>query len=125
MSNTFKEAANTSPAENSGNKSVFAMIEKTFKMDGMFNEGVPVQFLPYILWVTVLVVLYIANAHYTEKTIRKIDKMKYEVEDLRTEYTTLKASYMFQSKQSEIAKKVSVFGLEESKKPPVRLKIDN
>lgn len=92
-------------------------------MEGMFDEGVPTKYLPQILWVTVLIILYIANAHYTEKTIRKIDKLKFEVEDLRTEYTTLKAGYMFDSKQSEVARKMAEYGLAESKNPPVKLDI--
>jgi hypothetical protein len=80
--------------------------------------------MPQIVWVTVLIILYIANAHYTEKTIRRIDKLKYEVEDLRTDYTTLKASYMYESKQSEVAKKVDIIGLKESKNPPVVIELE-
>lgn len=121
MANTLK---NSQPSENKTNtekgrnKGFFALISQTFQMDGMFDQGVPLKYLPKIIWVTLLIILYIANAHYTEKTIRKIDKLKYEVEDLRTDFTTLKASYMYESKQSEVARKVIPLGLEESKMPP-------
>lgn len=125
MANTFRKSEE-SPVEESNpdeKRGLFSTINKTFRIEGMFDEGVPTKYLPQILWVTVLIILYIANAHYTEKTIRKIDKLKFEVEDLRTEYTTLKAGYMFDSKQSEVARKMAEYGLAESKNPPVKLDI--
>jgi hypothetical protein len=128
MGNTFRKSDNETIQEKPDNKKegkgLFAMISQSFKMDGLFDEGVPVKFLPQILWVTVLIILYIANAHYTEKTIRKIDKLKYEVEDLRTDFTTLKASYMYESKQSEVARNVEPLGLVESKNPPIVIELE-
>jgi hypothetical protein len=121
LKNGETSSAQTEKAEGKG---IFALISQAFRMDGMFEEGVPVRFMPQIVWVTVLIILYIANAHYTEKTIRRIDKLKYEVEDLRTDYTTLKASYMYESKQSEVAKKVDIIGLKESKNPPVVIELE-
>ncbi|MFN0048432.1 MAG: FtsL-like putative cell division protein [Cytophagales bacterium] len=125
MANTFRKTDQVEIPENSADdkKGLFSTINKTFRIEGMFDEGVPTKYLPQVLWVTVLIILYIANAHYTEKTIRKIDKLKFEVEDLRTEYTTLKAGYMFDSKQSEVARKMAVYGLVESKSPPLKLDI--
>lgn len=121
MSNTLK---NKDEAPKSEKKGLFSAINKAFRISGIFDEGVPIEYLPKVVWVVVLLILYIANAHYTEKTIRKIDKLKYEVQDLRTEYITLKAAYMFDSKQSEMAKKVAPLGLEESKYPPLILTIN-
>lgn len=125
MANTLKNSEQGPiQTEKTEGKGIFALISQAFKMEGMFEEGVPVKFMPQILWITFLIILYIANAHYTEKTIRKIDKLKYEVEDLRTDYTTLKASYMYESKQSEVAKKVEGLGLKESKNPPIVIELE-
>lgn len=125
MANQLKDTPSSTQKDSakSDGKGIFSIISNTFRLDGMFDNGVPIQYMPKIIWVTVLVILYIANAHYTEKTVRKIDTLKFEVEELRTEFTTLKASYMFESKQSEVAKKVAIHGLVESKNPP--LKVDN
>lgn len=125
MANTYRKTDQLEIPENNTDdkKGLFSTINKTFRIEGMFDEGVPTKYLPQVLWVTVLIILYIANAHYTEKTIRKIDKLKFEVEDLRTEYTTLKAGYMFDSKQSEVARKMAAYGLVESKSPPLKLDI--
>lgn len=124
MANTIRSQEKVEPKLGDG-KGIFSTISNTFKMEGMFDNGVPLQYMPKVIWITFLVILYIANAHYTEKTVRKIDRLKFEVEELRTEFTTLKASYMFDSKQSEIAKKVQNFGLVESKKPPEKINLDD
>jgi hypothetical protein len=47
--------------------------------------------------------------------------MQAEVEDLRADYTTMKADLMFASKQSEVAKKVQLYGLRETLQPPFKL----
>lgn len=126
MGNTFRKGDSQEPKQNTTaeGKGLFATINQTFRMEGVFDAGVPTQFMPRVIWITILIILYIANAHYSEKTTRKIDKLKFEVEELRTEYTTIKADYMFDSKQSEVAKKMAEIGLVESKNPPVVLKID-
>ena len=82
------------------------------------------QYLPKILFVLMLGILYISNTHYGEKTIRKINTVQSEVEDLRADYTTLKADLMFASKQSEVARKVKSFGLKESLTPPYKIIVE-
>lgn len=114
----------TKPSPNEG-KGIFATISNTFNTENLFENGVPLQYMPKVIWVTFLIILYIANAHYTEKTVRKIDKLKFEVEELRTEFTTLKASYMVESKQSEIAKRVAPYGITESNNPPEKITIED
>ena len=60
-----------------------------------------------------------------EKTVRRIDHVQSEVEDLRADYTTLKSDLMFASKQSEVARKVKVIGLRESLNPPTKVIVDS
>ncbi|MFN6945245.1 MAG: FtsL-like putative cell division protein [Cytophagaceae bacterium] len=104
-------------------KSLFNSLMPSTLLDKIFEEGVPVQYLPKVLYVAFFLVLYIGNTHYAERTIRQIDKLKVEVEDLRADYTTLKAELMFASKQSEVAKKTAPHGIKESLKPPYKLKV--
>jgi len=86
------------------------------------SEVIHVRFLPQILFLTFLCVLYIGNRHYAEKKIRSISKLQEQVEDLRADYTTLKAEFMYESKQSEVAKRAFELGLKESKESPVLIK---
>lgn len=103
---------------------VFSAIEKRLKLESYFEEGFPVQYVPKILFVMVLGLLYIGNTHHAEKTVRKINNVQSEVEDLRADYTTLKSDLMFSSKQSEVAKKVKAYGLKESLTPPNKLVVE-
>jgi hypothetical protein len=107
--------------EQSNGKSMFSGFEKRLKLESYFEEGFPVQHLPKILFVVFLGLLYISNTHYADKTTRSIEKAQSEVEDLRADFTTLKADVMFASKQSEVARRVKSMGLEESLKPPFKV----
>lgn len=101
--------------------SLFSGLEKKLKLESYFEEGFPVQYLPKILFVTFLSLVYISNTHYAEKTTRQIDRAQTEVEDLRADYTTLKADVMYASKQSEVARRVKELGLKESVNPPFKV----
>jgi hypothetical protein len=105
-------------------RSMFAGLEKKLKLESYFEEGFPVQYLPKIFFVLFLGLIYIGNSHHAEKTVREIHKIEEEVEDLRADYTTLKADLMFSSKQSEVARKVKEFGLKESLTPPQKIEVE-
>ena len=122
MENTFK--IKPVKKKKGTGKSWFSGLEKKLKLENYFEEGFPVQYLPKILYVMTLGLLYISNTHYAEKTVRKISNMQAEVEDLRADYTTLKADLMFASKQSEVARKVKALGLKESLKPPYKVEVE-
>jgi hypothetical protein len=122
--NKFKVGNQNTGSPDGGGTSVFSGIEKRLKLESFFEEGFPVQYLPKILFVMVLGLIYIGNTHYAEKTVRKINNIQAEVEDLRADYTTLKADLMFASKQSEVAKKIKPYGLKESLTPPTKVVVD-
>jgi len=128
MENKFKiepERGNEARIKSSKEgKSAFSGFEKRLKLESYFEEGFPVQYLPKILFVVFLGLIYISNTHYADKTTRTIDRMESEVEDLRADFTTLKADVMFASKQSEVARRVKPLGLEESLRPPFKIVVE-
>ena len=103
--------------------SLFSLLDRVTSVDGLFSEGLPVRFLPHLLFVMLLTLLYIGNTHYGNRMNRNIQRLKQETEDLRADYTTLKSDYMEASKQSEVARKVAAFGLVESSSPPFRISV--
>lgn len=105
--------------------SAFSQLEKRLKLESYFEEGFPVQYLPKVLFVLVLSLLYISNTHHAERTTRAINRAQSEVEDLRADYTTLKADVMFASKQSEVARRVKDLGLKESLRPPYKIVVED
>lgn len=72
-----------------------------------------VRNFPFFLFLSLLAVVYIYNGHYADKTIRNINSLNKEIDELTYEYKTLKSEVMFRSKQSEISKAVEPLGLKE------------
>ena len=83
--------------------------------------------LPFILFLTLMGLGYIANGYYAEKSVREISRITAELKELKSEYITAKSELMFMSNQSEVARAVSPFGLKESTVPPKKIvvKINN
>jgi hypothetical protein len=121
--NKFKIEVKETKSASTGS-GVFSGFEKKLKLETYFEEGFPVQYVPKILFVMILGLFYIGNTHHAEKTVRKINNIQAEVEDLRADYTTLKSDLMFSSKQSEVARKVKAYGLLESFKPPHKVVVE-
>jgi len=101
--------------------SLFNALERWLKVEDLSIRQVSSAYLPQVLFLMALGILYIGNGHYSENTIRKINEAQKQVEDLRADFHTLKADYMFNSKQSEVASKVKEFGLRESTEPPLKI----
>ncbi|MGI4822893.1 MAG: FtsL-like putative cell division protein [Janthinobacterium lividum] len=101
--------------------SLFSLLDRFTGLDSFFQEGLPVQYLPHVLFVMLLTLIYIGNTHYGNRMNRNIQRLKLETEDLRADYTTLSSDYMEASKQSEVARKVAAIGLVESSSPPFRI----
>jgi hypothetical protein len=118
------EKANGMKQSASAGSSIFSGFERKLKLETWFEEGFPVQYLPKVLFVMLLLVIYIGNTHYGERTTREINSAQSEVEDLRADYTTLKADLMFASKQSEVARRTREMGLRESLKPPFKIVVE-
>ncbi len=91
-------------------------------LDGNFfsRESLAKQ-IPFLFYLTLLGVLYIANSYNAEKTIIDISRTKKELEELRFSYITNKSELMFHSKQSEVALKLVNSGIKESVVPPAKL----
>ena len=83
------------------------------------------QRLPYLLFVTLLVIGYIGNIHYAESTVREADKLTRELKELRSEFITTKFELMFKSRQSEVARSVAHLGLEEPLIPPMKIAVND
>lgn len=124
QSKTSSPSATTKREKSEGNKSFFGFIDGLLQLDEIFANGIPPKYLPRILFMAMLGIVYIGNSHFANKTIVQLTKVKAETEDLRVDYTSLKADYMLRSKQSEVAKRVAPMGLEESSVPPQKIELE-
>lgn len=83
-----------------------------------------IKYVPFVLFLTSLALVYIANAYYVERKVVNIQKLNKRVKDLHTNYVSVKADLMFSMKQTEIATKLAESGLKESTIPPHVIKVE-
>lgn len=95
--------------------------EKRFRI----NYHVIVKNLPFILYLSLLALIYIANGHFADKNIREINLTSRQLQDLRWQYLNIKSDLMFRSKMSEVANAVAPLGLKELETPPQSIKVVN
>ncbi len=88
---------------------------------GIFSKESLVKSMPFFFFLMAIALLYIANSYEAERVIRQIDKTGKELKVLRTEYISVKSELMFTSKQSEVARMASSFGISESKTAPMKI----
>ncbi|NNE28899.1 MAG: hypothetical protein HKN16_04660 [Saprospiraceae bacterium] len=81
--------------------------------------------LPFILFITLMLVFYIANSHSAEKKIRLIQDSQKEVKSLRWEYLSLHSDYMQQTQRSEIVKTAGIHYLDVPKHPVKKIVVAN
>lgn len=90
-------------------------------LKGIFNYQWIVKNIPFFLFLSVLIVLYIANGHQSDRTIRRINNTTAELKELQFEFKTLKSELMFRSQEAQIVKAADQLGLKVSSEMPERL----
>jgi hypothetical protein len=90
---------------------------------GIVNAETATKALPFVLFVALLGMIYIANRHLAEKNIRDIDKISKEVKELSWDYKTTKADLAFKSTLTEVAKRADTMGIKESMQPPQKIAV--
>lgn len=93
----------------------------TLLTDGVVTKEFATQMMPFVIFLAMLGMVYIANRHFAEKTIRQISKLNKEVKELSWDFKTLKADLMLKSTQTEVAKQVDTLGLKELVEPPKKI----
>jgi hypothetical protein len=87
----------------------------------LLSKNAVLRNLPFLVFIAILAMLYIANTYYSEKTFKQIEKTKNELKELRFQYITAKATLLYYSKQTEIAKRVERMGISGTTKPPYKI----
>lgn len=80
-----------------------------------------VKHVPFFLFLALLAVVYIANGHFADKTIRNISTARRQLKQLQYEHKVLKAEVMYRSKESVLVKAVEKISLKRLVEPPVKI----
>lgn len=99
-------------------------LSSVFSGTFLTNEKT-LQHLPFILFLTLVAIFYIANGYYADDKIREVNKISNQLKELRSEYISTKSELMFASKQSEVAKSAEELGLKEPVVPPIKIEVDS
>ncbi len=99
-------------------------LSSVFSGTFLSNEKT-IKHLPFILFLALIAIFYIANGYYADDKIREVNKISNQLKELRSEYISTKSELMFASKQSEVAKSVEVLGLKEPVVPPIKIEVDS
>jgi hypothetical protein len=83
--------------------------------------------IPFILYCTFLLLVYIANGHSQESMQRKILSTRQEVEDLKAEYILLQSEVMHLGRRTEVLDRLQNMGMgwKSPQEPPVELESKN
>lgn len=99
-------------------------LSSVFSGTFLTNEKT-LQHLPFILFLALIAIFYIANGYYADDKIREFNKTSNDLKELRSEYISTKSELMFASKQSEVAKSAEKIGLMEPVVPPKKIEVDS
>ena len=87
-----------------------------------FSYNWIIKNITFFLFLSVLAVVYIANGHMADNTIRKINDTGKQLKELQYEYKTVKSDMMFRSRESEMVKAAEPLGLMTDTVPPFRIR---
>ncbi len=73
------------------------------------------------MFLALLAVIYIANGHWADNTIREINITQRQVKDMEYEYKNLKSLEMYRSRESQVMQAAAAMGLKPAAEPPVKL----
>ncbi len=115
-----KSAAPSNPKSSRSSKSIIRFSD----VFGVFKRNEIAKSMPFVLFVTALIIFYIGNSYYAEKMVRDIEKTKTELKERRAEYISTMSLLMIESKQSEVAKEMAKYDLKESTEPPQKIFVE-
>ena len=83
-----------------------------------------VRSLPFMFYLAMLALVYISNSYYAERTIIRSYHLRKEIKELRYAFITGRSELMFESKQTEVARRLEPTGVRESRIPPQKISLD-
>lgn len=118
--NGKKESSAPKEKSTGSGKKVARSIVEVLNGDILSRDSV-IKHLPFLFFLTALVIANIGYGYYTDKTAIRINKVSEEISELRSESRAIESELNNKSMQTQVANAVDTLGLEESLVPPVIL----
>lgn len=105
-------------------KNIFSKIKNFISFDDLFSDGIPLKYVPFVLFYFLLGILYIFNSYNNSHLINEENILNDELLTLKTEYMVLKSDFDTLKLQSNIIMHGDDFGLKKSNVPPKILHLE-
>jgi hypothetical protein len=116
------------PTEQAQNPAVENNVDSTINKVSEFTFFIKKEqlndLIPVILLLVFTTILYVSLSHFHVKSLKNEDELKKEINELRSEYISVKSNLMKKSNPSEVSKRLETEGLKELTTPPIILKKD-
>jgi len=80
------------------------------------------RFLPFVLFLSGLLLVYIFLTHRTDRKIRKTEKLSKEVKELYSEFITLQTEILNAGRSTNLESKMLKYGIKPATEPPKIIK---
>lgn len=120
---TFKTVRQRDPQKRQRRRqknSIALLIRDLLSGDFLTREGVT-RHIPYLLFISVLFIAYIAMGYQFERMERAKIQNKRQLQELSAEYKTIKAQFETQLQQSRVEENIANIGLSQPVEPPYLL----
>ncbi len=91
-------------------------------VDRISYQGI-VRNMPYLMFLTVLCILYITNNNRAISLTRSINNKTKELKELRWRYMDIQSRLMFQTSETQLIPKAQTIGLQPLDKPAFEIKV--
>ncbi|GGH77929.1 MAG: S-adenosyl-methyltransferase [Bacteroidetes bacterium] len=88
------------------------------------NERIT-KLLPFAVYVTFLALVVIYYSHSADRKVHRINALRTEVDELKSEYLDTKTRLMQLGLESTVEDRVAELGLKTSEHPPIELVVEN
>lgn len=88
------------------------------------HSGRLIENVPLVVFLGLLGIVYIANAHYGERQARKIRKVEADVQSLKREHMQVLSTLMNEKKHTRIENEVKQLGLAPPQSRPYRIVVN-
>ena len=119
MTSSAKQGnSNSSPKKGGLAKSISTVFGGNF----LSNPNI-VKLIPFIFFLSILGLSYIANGYWADDKIRQLNKLNNELKELRTEHVYVQSELESSTNENYVAEKAKKIGLVESRIPPKKIVI--
>jgi hypothetical protein len=119
------EAAETVKEKDAEKKESIPALKKSSwseVVDRISYQGI-VKNMPYLMFLTVLCILYITNNNRAISLTRNINDKTKELKELRWKYMDLQSRLMYETSETQMINKTAPLGLKPLEKPAFEIKV--